>query len=166
MDCGPREHPHPSRRRRAPYPFCPFGTFPPDRGDRPSPLGEGLRSGALAQHTQAQSENRTSSKFGPPRPQWGRKKTQASTPNFARRNHSGTSQESAPVKRGPGKGESKRRNGASPEPFPGAFCLLFRHGKRRSPPAGGEILCAESSPIQAIKPLPKEGNLHERPMAI
>ena len=91
-----------------PYPFCPFGTFPPDRGNRPSPLGEGLRSGALAQHTQAQSENRTSSKFGPPRPQWGRKKTQASTPNFARRNHSSTSQESAPVKRGPGKGEYER----------------------------------------------------------
>ena len=29
-----------------PYPFCPFGTFPPDRGNRPSPLrGEGLRAG-------------------------------------------------------------------------------------------------------------------------
>ncbi len=32
MDCGPREHPHPSRLRRAPYPFCPFGTFPPIGG--------------------------------------------------------------------------------------------------------------------------------------
>ena len=28
-----------------PYPFCPSGTFPPDRGNRPSPLeGEGLRA--------------------------------------------------------------------------------------------------------------------------
>ena len=106
MDCGPREHPHPSRLRRAPYPFCPFGTFPPIRGNRPSPLegeglvgpphetaptkvsepcplirlafarhlppwGEGLRSGTLAQHTQAQSENCASSKFGPPRPPVG-----------------------------------------------------------------------------------------------
>ena len=23
-----------------PYPFCPFGTFPPDRGNRPSPWGK------------------------------------------------------------------------------------------------------------------------------
>ena len=23
----------------SPYPFCPFGTFPPDRGNRPSPRG-------------------------------------------------------------------------------------------------------------------------------
>ena len=34
-----------------------------------------------------------------------RKKTQASTPDFARRNHGSTNQESAPVKRGPGKGD-------------------------------------------------------------
>ena len=39
----PRGHPHPALR--APYPFCPFGTFPPDRGNRPFPLeGEGLRA--------------------------------------------------------------------------------------------------------------------------
>ena len=45
----------------------------------------------------------------------------------------------SPVKRGPGKGESKRRSGASPEPSPGAFWLLCRHGQSNSPPAGGEI---------------------------
>ena len=28
-----------------PYPFCPFGIFPPDRGNKPSPLGEGLAGG-------------------------------------------------------------------------------------------------------------------------
>ena len=31
-------------RPRHPSPFCPFGTFPPDRGNRPSPWqGEGSR---------------------------------------------------------------------------------------------------------------------------
>ena len=39
----PRGHPHPALR--APYPFCPFGTFPPDRGNRPFPLGGGLAGG-------------------------------------------------------------------------------------------------------------------------
>ncbi len=45
--CKPRSHPHPSRPSVVPpYPFCPFGTFPPDSGNRPSPLkGEGLRAG-------------------------------------------------------------------------------------------------------------------------
>ena len=27
--------PHPALRATCPYPFCPFGTFPPDRGNRP-----------------------------------------------------------------------------------------------------------------------------------
>ena len=41
--CKLRSHPHPSRPSVVPpYPFCPFGTFPPDSGNRPSPLkGEG-----------------------------------------------------------------------------------------------------------------------------
>ena len=45
--CKPRSHPHPSRPSVVPpYPFCPFGTFPPDSGNRPSPLkGEGLWAG-------------------------------------------------------------------------------------------------------------------------
>ena len=33
------------------------------------------------------------------------------------------------------------------EPFPVAFCLLFRHGKRRSPPAGGESSLQETKPL-------------------
>ena len=32
--------PHPALRATCPYPFCPFGTFPPDRGNRPP--GEGV----------------------------------------------------------------------------------------------------------------------------
>ena len=37
---------------------------------------------------------------------------------------------------------------------PVAFCLLFRHGKRRSPPAGGEIPCVQrtqSEPYPLIR---------------
>ena len=35
---GSRPPPHPSRPSVVPpYPFCPFGTFPPDRGNQPSP---------------------------------------------------------------------------------------------------------------------------------
>ena len=35
-----------------PYPFCPFGTFPPDRGNRPSPLeGEGSGGRLIAAPT-------------------------------------------------------------------------------------------------------------------
>ena len=45
-----RGHPHPALR--TPYPFCPFGTFPPDRGNRPSPLeGEGFRAAQCAAPT-------------------------------------------------------------------------------------------------------------------
>ena len=66
--------------------------------------------------------------------------------DFARRKSSSIKQECVPrngvrEKRPMGLGGAKRSrspSGASP----GAFCLLFRHGKRRSPPAGGEIPCA------------------------
>ena len=72
-----------------PYPFCPFGTFPPDRGNRPK--GEGFEivpalpfrgrcprrgrmrypaPGALAEKTQAHQWNRTSYNFCKLRAQW------------------------------------------------------------------------------------------------
>ena len=72
-----------------PYPFCPFGTFPPDRGNRPK--GEGFEivpalpfrgrcprrgrmrypaPGALAEKTQAQKWNRNTYNFCRPRAQW------------------------------------------------------------------------------------------------
>ena len=40
--------------------------------------------------------------FAHPGPQWGRKKAQASTPDFARRNHGSTNQEGVPRKKGSG----------------------------------------------------------------
>ena len=75
--CVPRGHPHPSGLTASPP--TPFGLrpFPPDRGNRPSPLeGEGLRAadsrpyggkraGSLARQSQAQEWNRTSPNFPP-----------------------------------------------------------------------------------------------------
>ena len=54
-----------------PYPFCPSGTFPPDRGNRPSPLeGEGFRAGLGPAPTRIQgrpdSPRRGRSQTGPP----------------------------------------------------------------------------------------------------
>ena len=40
--------------------------------------------------------------FAHPGPQWGRKKAQAITPDFARRNHGSTNQEGVPRKKGSG----------------------------------------------------------------
>ena len=40
MDCGPRGTLIRHGFAVPPYPFCPFGTFPPDRGNRPSPWGK------------------------------------------------------------------------------------------------------------------------------
>ena len=79
-----------------------------------------------------------------PGPQWGRKKTQASTPDFARRNHGSTNQEGVPRKKGSGESGPMDLGGAqrSRSPLaasPGAFWLLCRHGQSNSPPAGGEI---------------------------
>ena len=73
-----------------------------------------------------------------------RKKTQASTPDFARRNHGSTNQEGVPRKRGSGESGPMDLGGAqrSRSPLaasPGAFWLLCRHGQSNSPPAGGEI---------------------------
>ena len=95
-----------------------------------------IRTGSVGSANPGASVNRSKIKFCILRAQWGRKKTQASTPDFARRNHGSTNQESAPVKRGPGKGDYGHE--VSIGAVPGAFWLLCRHGQRNSPPAGGE----------------------------
>ena len=96
-----------------PYPFCPCGTVPPDRGNRPK--GEGLRAakgrpygftgagealggrvrtpaptaenglGALAGKLRRSPRTAAILNFAHPGPQWARKETQASTHDFARR---------------------------------------------------------------------------------
>ena len=80
-----------------------------------------------------------------------RKKTQAITPDFARRNHGSTNQEGAPRKKGSGESGPMDLGGAqrSRSPLaasPGAFWLLCRHGQSNSPPAGGEISSADNEP--------------------
>ena len=96
--CVPRGHPHPSGLTASPP--TPFGLrpFPPDRGNRPSPLeGEGLRAadsrpyggkragivGSAKPGAGAEShQSQISSCSGP---QWGRAEPHPSTPDFARR---------------------------------------------------------------------------------
>ena len=41
MDCGPREHPHPSRLRRAPLPLLSLRDISPYQGESSFPLGGG-----------------------------------------------------------------------------------------------------------------------------
>ena len=49
--------PHPALRATCPYPFCPFGTFPPDRGNRPP--GEGVFGANLSAFAGKIQENRS-----------------------------------------------------------------------------------------------------------
>ena len=102
-----------------------------------------IRPGALARQSQAHSLNRTSSNFCKPRAQWPGGNLERHS-DFARRKCRTTYQEGVLRKGGRGKrpmglGGAKRSRSPS-DASPVAFCLLFRHGKRRSPPAGGEIL--------------------------
>ena len=95
-------------------------------------LPPGFAAGALARQTQAQKRDRTRPNFCKPRAQWpGRNRTQVLL--ILRAGNPMPTQRDNPRKRGPGKGEYERVS-AHFEPSPGAFCLLFRHGKRRSPP--------------------------------
>ena len=103
-----------------------------------------LHQSPPTRQNQAQLWNRVNRNFGTVRPQWARKKTQASTPDFARRNHGSTNQEGVPRKKGSGESGPMDLGGAqrSRSPLaasPGAFWLLCRHGQSNSPPAGGEI---------------------------
>ena len=148
----------------------------------PSPLeGEGYLPGALARQTQAQKEDRTKSRFCEPRAQWpGRNRTQALL--ILRAGNPMPTQRDNPRKRGPGKGEYERVS-AHFEPSPGAFCLLFRHGKRRSPPGTRAVrtkklsLAAKLGTLRGGAPsrgpgqllLPLRGNspsraLHKKPL--
>ena len=136
----------------------------------PSPLkGEGLRAatwgrpygengpGALVRQTQAQTWNRAKNKFCKLRAQWpgGNLDTHS---NFTRRKRCTLSQECVPRNGVRGKrpmdlGGAKRSRSPSAA-SPVAFCLLFRHGKRRSPPAGGEIPLRKTNEIRNLSPHP------------
>ena len=116
--------------------------------------------GTLVRKRQAQKHNRTNSNFFPAQAPSGagRDRTQAllilragtvlpASRGNPRKMGSG---ESGPMDLGGAK-RSRSPSAASPV----AFCLLFRHGKRRSPPAGGEISCAQrtqSEPCPLIRP--------------
>ena len=117
--------------------------------------------------------------FVHPGPQWGRKKTQASTPDFARRNHGSTNQEGVPRKKGSGERRLWARSVHRSRPR-GRFGYFAAMGKvTRRPQAakpsceigkcwtGGEDTAPTRGKIRELaKPPAKEGNLHERSMAI
>ena len=114
----------------------------------------------LVRKRQAQKHNRTNSNFLPAQAPSGagRDRTQAllilragtvlpASRGNPRKMGSG---ESGPMDLGGAK-RSRSPSAASPV----AFCLLFRHGKRRTPPAGGEISRAQrtqSEPCPLIRP--------------
>ena len=120
----------------------------------PSPLkGEGFRAaaraaptadngpGALARKRQARLWKRCTCNFCKPRAQWPGGNLDSHS-DFACRKFSASLQVCVPRNGVRGKrpmdlGGTKWSRSPS-DASPGAFCLLFRHGKRRSPPAGGE----------------------------
>ena len=127
--------------------------------------------GTLVRKRQAQKHNRTNSNFLPAQAPSGagRDRTQAllilragtvlpASRGNPRKMGSG---ESGPMDLGGAK-RSRSPSAASPV----AFCLLFRHGKRRSPPAGGEISRAQQTQSELcplIRPL--RGHLSLSPLA-
>ena len=113
--------------------------------------------GTLVRKRQAQKHNRTNSNFLPAQAPSGagRDRTQAllilragtvlpASRGNPRKMGSG---ESGPMDLGGAK-RSRSPSAASPV----AFCLLFRHGKRRSPPAGGEISHAQRTQSEPCPP--------------
>ena len=128
--------------------------------------------GTLVRKRQAQKHNRTNSNFLPAQAPSGagRDRTQAllilragtvlpASRGNPRKMGSG---ESGPMDLGGAK-RSRSPSAASPV----AFCLLFRHGKRRSPPAGSEISRAQRAKSELcplIRPL--RGHLPPRGMAL
>ena len=128
--------------------------------------------GTLVRKRQAQKHNRTNSNFLPAQAPSGagRDRTQAllilragtvlpASRGNPRKMGSG---ESGPMDLGGAK-RSRSPSAASPV----AFCLLFRHGKRRSPPAGGEISRAQQTQSELcplIRPL--RGHLPPRGKAL
>ena len=113
----------------------------------------------LARQPQARLWNRTNSNFPKTQGPVARKKSQKATQILRAGNFLPTprgnprkwgSGESSPMDLGGAK-RSRSPSAASPV----AFCLLFRHGKRRSPPAGGEISRVQrtqSEPCPLIRP--------------
>src|SRR5699024_8405209 len=98
-------------------------------------------------------------------PQWARKESRNATQILRAGNDAPTTKRESLVT-----GSGERRiwaRSAHPEPSPGAFCLLFRHGKRRSPPVGGEILCEKPTKRRAGSSRPtKRGDDGEIPCAL
>ena len=125
-----------------PTPFVPLGHFPLIGGIVLPPGGRfeiGSVGSANPGAVRKPQQNQILHTQGPV----ARKKTQASTPDFARRNHGSTNQEGVPRKKGSGESGPMDLGGAqrSRSPLaasPGAFWLLCRHGQSNSPPAGGE----------------------------
>ena len=133
----------------APTKYGPVGAGPrPARGRTLCAPTVETGPGTLVRKRQAQKHNRTNSNFLPAQAPSGagRDRTQAllilragtvlpASRGNPRKMGSG---ESGPMDLGGAK-RSRSPSAASPV----AFCLLFRHGKRRSPPAGGEIPCIQ-----------------------
>ena len=113
-----RSHPHLSRFACLPTPFG-LRPFPPDRGNRPSPKGEGLRATARVAPTQETNRERWFGKprrrsgtasvpiFFPLRPPVGPDGMAPNHSDFARRKFLPGSRGN-PRKWGPGKGEYER----------------------------------------------------------
>ena len=97
--------------------------------------------GALTRQSQARQRNRTICNFQPSQPPVGREKSHNATQILRAENvlpgPRGNPRNGVRGKRPMDLGGTKWSRSPS-DASPGAFCLLFRHGKRRSPPAGGE----------------------------
>ena len=89
MDCGPRG-------------TLILGHFPLIGGIVLPPGGRFEIGGVGSANSGAVRKPQQNQNFAHPGPQWGRKKAQASTPDFARRNHGSTNQEGVPRKKGSG----------------------------------------------------------------
>ena len=113
----------------------------------------------LARQPQARLWNRTNSNFPKTQGPVARKKSQKAT-QILRAGNFLTTPRGNPRKWGSGESSPMDLGGAKRSRSPSAaspvaFCLLFRHGKRRSPPAGGEIPPADNEPNP--KPAPSSG---------
>ena len=105
-------------------------------GEGTRPYG-GNRTGSVGSATPGAGIKSQICNFCERRAQWARKESRNATQILRAGNDAPTTKRESLVT-----GSGERRiwaRSAHPEPSPGAFCLLFRHGKRRSPPAGGEI---------------------------
>ena len=115
--------------------------------------------GALTRQSQARQRNRTICNFQPSQPPVGREKSHNATQILRAENvlpgPRGNPRNGVRGKRPMDLGGTKWSRSPS-DASPGAFCLLFRHGKRRSPPAGGETPLRNDSKRRAESSRPTE----------